>query len=311
VNRTGGCWLRGERAWAAIFSTAVTRQQAFTLPGTDRPGVLVHMVAPPVPGPGTRITIVLHGTDRNAGEYCAQWTQWAMQHDRIVLAPQFDHANWPGRRRYVLGGVLDRDGTPRPRSRWTFTAVTDLHRHARERFGLADEEFDLWGHSAGAQFVHRYLLFEPAAPVRTAIAANAGWYTLPDLEQPFPYGLAHPGLHFTPADVVAWAARPLVLMRGCADIERDEHLRTTPEADAQGPHRFARAAAMHRAGHAAAAECRWRLVDVPFAAHDFAAMVPAAQVLLAGTASRPTAGHWRSASWWPAELPADERSRYQ
>lgn len=37
---------------------------------------------------------------------------------------------------------------------------------------------------------------------------------------------------------------------------------------------------MHAAGHAAAPGCRWRLIDVPGAAHDFAAMVPAAQTLL-------------------------------
>lgn len=185
--------------------------------------------------------------------------------------------------------------------------VTELHRHARERFDLADDEFDLWGHSAGAQFVHRYLLFEPTAPVRTAIAANAGWYTLPDLEQPFPYGLRHPALHVTPADVAAWVARPLVLMRGCADVERDEHLRMTPQADAQGPHRFARAAAMYRAGHAAATGCRWDLIDVPFAAHDFTAMALRGQVLLAGHGGRPTTAYGRRTGWWPAELPADQR----
>lgn len=240
-----------------------------------------YVVAPSRLGPQARVTVVLHGTERNAAEYAARWAQWAVRHGRIVLAPQFDRAGWPGSRSYLLGGVFDAGGAPRPRASWAFTAVTELHRWARERFDLVDDRFDLWGHSAGAQFVHRYLLFEPAAPVRTAIAANAGWYTLPDLDRPFPYGLRHPALRFTADDVAAWAARPLVLMRGTADVERDQHLRTTPEADTQGPHRYARAAAMHAAGHAAAPGCRWQLIDVPGAAHDFAAMAPAAQDLLA------------------------------
>ncbi|MGH3978838.1 MAG: hypothetical protein ACRDRZ_07540, partial [Pseudonocardiaceae bacterium] len=229
---------------------------AFTSSSPHRPDVLVHIVAPLVTGPGTRVTIVLHGTERNAEEYGAQWAQWAVRYDRVVLAPHFDRAGWPGADGYVLGGVLDPSDALRPWASWSFTALTELHRQARERFGLADERFDVWGHSAGAQFVHRYLLFEPAAPVRTAIAANAGWYTLPDLHLPFPYGLAHPALHRTAADVAAWVRRPLVLMRGTADVHRDEHLRTTRAADAQGSHRFARAATMYRAGRAAAPGCR-------------------------------------------------------
>lgn len=274
---------RARGAGSVIGQTEEDRavRTAFTSSSPHRPDVLVHVVAPPVTGPGTRVTIVLHGTERNAEEYSAQWAEWAARHDRVVLAPRFDRASWPGAHGYVLGGVLDPGDAPRPRASRSFTALTELHHQARERFGLADERFDVWGHSAGAQFVHRYLLFEPAAPVRTAIAANAGWYTLPDLHLPFPYGLAHPALHLTAADVAAWVRRPLVLMRGAADVHRDEHLRITCAADTQGSHRFARAATMYRAGHAAAHGCRWRLLDVPGAAHDFAAMAPAAQELLA------------------------------
>ena len=245
-----------------------------------RPDVPVHVVAPRSPDPGTPITIVLHGTERNAAEYLDAWTDWARRRGRIVLAPQFDRAAWPGSGGYVLGGVLDRAGVARPPARWLFTAITELHRHAMAHYGLADARVDLWGHSAGAQVVHRYLLFAPAAPVRVAIAANAGWYTLPDLDHPFPYGLRHPGLRLGATRLAAWTARPLVLMRGTADVRRDEHLRTTAQADAQGQHRAARAATMWRAGGRAAVGCRWRLVDVPGVAHDFAAMAAAAQGLL-------------------------------
>ena len=40
----------------------------------------------------------------------------------------------------------------------------------------------IYGHSAGSQFVHRFLMTRPDAPVERAVAANAGWYTLPDDE---------------------------------------------------------------------------------------------------------------------------------
>jgi poly(3-hydroxybutyrate) depolymerase len=254
-----------------------------TVPGRDgRPDLRVHVAAPAGAGPEARLTIVLHGTERNAAEYLAAWEPWAARQRRIVLAPEFDRLGWPGSRGYALGGVLTAKGRARPRSSWAFAALTELHRYARARFGLADDRFDLWGHSAGAQFVHRYLLFAPTAPVRLGVAANAGWYSLPDLDRAFPYGLRHRALSFRPAHVAAWARRPLVLMRGTADVVRDEHLRTTPQAQAQGPHRYARAATMLRAGHAVSAECRWLLLDVPGAGHDFTAMAPAAQALLAG-----------------------------
>lgn len=253
----------------------------FVLPGRHgRPAVPVHVAAPPVIGPATRVVVVLHGTERNAAEYLVPWQRWALYNDCVVLAPHFDRVDWPGAHGYVLGAVLDRHGEPLPRSRWAFTAITELHRHIRARLGLADPEFDLWGHSAGAQFVHRYLLFAPTAPVRTAIAANAGWYTRPDQQLAFPYGLRHPALEFSAADVAAWVARPLVLMAGTADIDRDGHLRTTPEADDQGPHRYARAVTMLRAGRRVARACRWRLVAVPGASHDFTVMAAAAQALL-------------------------------
>lgn len=243
----------------------------------------VHLAVPATLGPGTRVVVVMHGTERDAREYCDAWTGWAGTHDRLVVCPEFDRESWPGARSYVLGNVFtakDGAGELRAEQDWSFTAVVAMHRAVRAAFGLTDRRFDLWGHSAGAQFVHRFTLFRPEAPVRLAIAANSGWYTLPDLATAFPYGLRHPLLSFTPADVARWAGGDLVLMRGERDVLRDEHLRTAPGADAQGPSRYHRAARMLRAGHAASRACRWRLVDVPGAGHDHLAMAPVAQQLL-------------------------------
>lgn len=238
-----------------------------------------HVVAPPWAGPGSRLLVVLHGTERNPLDYLAAWTGWAATHDTVVLCPHFDRGGWPGARGYVLGGLLDGD-LPRPPAAWAFTALTGLAARVARDHRLADPRFDLWGHSAGAQFVHRYLLFAPDAPVRAAIAANAGWYTLPDPAEPFPYGTEHPALGLGPAELRAWVARPMVIMRGTADTVRDATLRVSPGADRQGRHRHARAATMLAAGRAVGG-CRWTLRDVPGVGHDFAAMAPAAQGLLA------------------------------
>ena len=61
--------------------------------------------------------------------------------------------------------------------------------------GNRSASYLLYGHSAGAQFVHRYLYFVPEARVAKVVAANAGWWTLPDLAVGFPYGLRGSVVH--------------------------------------------------------------------------------------------------------------------
>src|SRR5919198_5914292 len=172
----------------------------------DAPPVWCHVVAPEVVAPGARLTVVMHGILRNGAEYAQRWAPLAARGDRVVLAPEFDAVRWPGARSYNLGNVFT-GGQLNPVSRWAFTVLEGLCEHVRARLGLREEAYDLFGHSAGARFVHRFLLFCGHAPVRRAIAAGAGWYTVPDRDRPWPAGLRHPQLHFTDA------ARPRHLAR--------------------------------------------------------------------------------------------------
>ena len=249
----------------------------------DRPGAAplkVHLVHPRRVGSKTQLAIVMHGVLRDAGEYLEEWVDWAAQADYVVACPCFDAGGWPGGRSYSLGNVFARGGgrgPRRPQPAWAFTAVEALADHLGEALGLQDRRFDLWGHSAGAQFVHRFPLFRAAAPVRRLIAAGAGWYTLPDLDREFPYGLDHPLLGIGGGEAREWTARPLTLMRGTLDVVRDPHLRRTPEAEAQGVTRYERAGRMLAAARELDPRTRWRLVDVEGAAHDHLEMALGAQ----------------------------------
>ncbi|MDZ7757086.1 hypothetical protein [Rhodohalobacter sp.] len=40
-----------------------------------------------------------------------------------------------------------------------------------------------------SQFIHRMVMFKPDARFDLAIAANPGWYTIPDSKQNYPYGI--------------------------------------------------------------------------------------------------------------------------
>jgi len=175
-------------------------------------------------------------------------------------------------------------GTPRPAAAWGFTVLERLVATLRSELGLADEAFDLWGHSAGAQFVHRFALFRPAAPVRRIVAAGAGWSTTPDLELDFPYGLRHEQLGFDRLALERWTRRDIVLLRGEREVRRDEHLRRDRGAEAQGPTRWHRAAHMIQRARASDPATRWRLLEVAGAGHDHRAMAHATQRLWDGAA---------------------------
>lgn len=230
----------------------------------------------------SRVVVVMHGTLRNAREYIEGWTDWAERADHVVVAPRFDHAGWPGSRSYQLGNVLCGDGgrAPNPEPSWAFTVVEALHARVREELGLDDPRFALWGHSAGAQFVHRFLLFKPHARVSAAVAAGSGWYTLPALGTRFPYGLDHRSLAFGERDARRWVRTPLTLMRGALDVARDPNVRTTAPAEAQGRNRYERAGHMLRAARRLDPASTWQLLDVPGVGHDWTGMAPAAQSLL-------------------------------
>jgi poly(3-hydroxybutyrate) depolymerase len=246
------------------------------------PALRVHAYVPRSLSRDTRALVVMHGRVRNARDYLEAWAAWAERADRLVLAPEFRARDWPGSRAYNLGNVFSRGdarGSLTPPARWAFTVVEALHDEVRRRFGLDDDAFELWGHSAGGQFVHRLLLFRPGAPVRRAVAAGCGWFTAPEPDVRFPYGTSHPKLRFGEAALRAWLRKPLVLMRGTNDTARDPELRTTTAADRQGGNRYERSAFMLAAARSCDDGTRWRLVDVVGVAHDAARMAAAAQRL--------------------------------
>jgi pimeloyl-ACP methyl ester carboxylesterase len=222
----------------------------------------------------------MHGLSRTAESYIQSWEDWAKKNDYIAVAPLFDNENWNGARKYNLGNLLTSKNLKIRQSKWSFQIVEDLHKLAKSGFGLKKDYFDIFGHSAGGQFVHRFMFFMPKANVRLAIAANPGWYTLPDLNTDFPYGLNNEKFSYTKDDVTNWTKRNVFLLRGTDDLERTENLTQTPEADAQGKNRFERAGFMFEKIKAINANTNWRLIDVPKVVHDQKRMAVAAQMVL-------------------------------
>lgn len=240
--------------------------------------------------PATPVVFVMHGVGRDADRYRDEWAGLARDNRFIVIVPEFSQADFPGSGGYNTGYFAAQNGTPRPRNLWSYAAIEPLFDEARRRFGTKVPRYTLYGHSAGAQFVHRFVMLMPEARIEQAIAANAGWYMMPDLAADFPYGAKGAPVH--PVTLEAALGKPLTVLLGTEDNDpASPNLRTTPEANRQGPHRYARGLAFHAAGRDAAARMEvpfgWRVENVPGVGHSNGLMAQAAARLIAARAGQP------------------------
>lgn len=227
--------------------------------------------------PAAPVLFVIHGVGRNAAEYLDDWVEFADQRHFLLVVPEFSKAEFPGEEAFNSGNMFDAAGRPRPRAEWSYSVIEPLFDALPARLGGTRRDYLLYGHSAGAQFVQRFLYFVPEARVTRIVAANAGWYMLPTFAAAFPYGLQG-----TAADAAALRtalARPLVVLLGEADTDPGHpSLRHTPEADAQGLYRLARGRFFYARAQAEAgalhAPFHWSLAMAPGVAHINKAMAP-------------------------------------
>jgi poly(3-hydroxybutyrate) depolymerase len=223
--------------------------------------------------------VVLHGQGRNADGYRDAWVTQAESAGLLLVVPEFSNAKYPGRSSYNFGGVVDAAGVGQARDKWVFGAIDRVVAEVRRRTGATRDRYILYGHSAGAQFVHRYLLLAEASNAEVIVSANAGSYTFPTADVPFPWGLT--GVAVGDADLARAFARPVVILLGDQDIDPNHRsLPRDPQAQAQGPHRFARGHAFFAAAEAKAkalgAPFAWRLRVVPGVGHSNAGMAAGA-----------------------------------
>jgi hypothetical protein len=205
--------------------------------------VLTDWMGPPVPvvayepagwTPDAPVIFALHGVNRNVDFTLRTWEALADRHRFLLIVPNFDERNFPGSRGYNLGDVVN--GRPPPGS--SYNAIGPIFAEAKARSGSVRAGYRLFGHSAGAQFVHRFLWLHPEAPVEKAVISMAGWYTLPD-QDPWPYGLGGLG---TAMEDLAKPLRTEVMVQ-VGELDSDPHaenLRRTAQARQQGSNRLDR-----------------------------------------------------------------------
>jgi hypothetical protein len=250
-------------------------------PLADRP-VRVYYSAPANPATA-EIIIVMHGRGRDGRGYLADWAPLATNRNVLILVPEFSDDLYPDSAAYNVGNVIDADGQLQPREEWAFHVIEALFDSVVRELGNHAQDYALFGHSAGAQFVHRFVELVPQHRARVAVAANAGWYTVPDDSIPFPHGLD--GAPVKEADLGPAFASDLVVLLGGDDVDPDDDsLRRDDRSDAQGRNRLERG--LHfflrsqQVAHRQSLPFRWRLQVVPGLAHSHRDAAAAAQPLL-------------------------------
>jgi pimeloyl-ACP methyl ester carboxylesterase len=191
------------------------------------------------------VLMALHGNGRDAAYTRDVFAPLADEKGILVIVPEFSETDFPGGDAYNLGNIFfDGDNpspaTLNPSSEWIFALFEPLFADFKEKFGVITPKYDLFGHSAGAQVAHRSALFLPGQHLNRVVCSAAGWYTVPDNQIPFPYGL-----DLSPAqdsDLGTFFFRELLILVGTADNDPDAYgLRHNDYADAQGLNRFDRA----------------------------------------------------------------------
>lgn len=248
------------------------------------PAIDVWMFEPEGATADTPVVVVMHGWSRDVERYFNDWKAQGEEYGFIVVVPYFPKTDFPSAWHYNQGHVFEADSdTMRPEEQWAFSAIELVFDETIRRTASERERYTIFGHSAGSQFVHRYLYYKPNARVDRYLAANAGWYTMPDFDTAYPYGLKDSGIDED--GLRAALGKDVVLLLGKEDTDHtDPTLRNTPEAKRQGKNRYLRGLTFYSATEIVAqnlnADLNWRVVIVDDAGHVNAQMASAAAQLV-------------------------------
>jgi poly(3-hydroxybutyrate) depolymerase len=223
------------------------------------------------------LLFVFHGVRRDADRYIGEWLDVAAREKVIIVVPEFASDAFPGARGYNHGNLLDEKGAANPAPVRSFSLIEPLFDAMRAREQLTRAQYWLFGHSAGAQYVHRFVMTGHARRMERAVSANAGSYMYPDARYRWPFGTGGlPGGIWNPE--AAYAARMTILLGTADDDPNYPSLPRDPEAMAQGPHRLARGIAFFAAARTDAMKrghtFSWNCALAPGIGHDNGGMAP-------------------------------------
>lgn len=233
------------------------------------------------------VQFVMHGDNRNGDGYRDAWIKKSNEYGFVTICPNFAKDIF-GDEEYHRGNLQASDKSQNPESFYVYNLIDEIFDFFIDNSASKAKKFNIYGHSAGGQFVHRMLTFRGGRRIGTAVSANAGWYTVPTNEINFPYGVGDPSGK-TPGytfDKKSFYAAPLTILLGTADTLRTKNLNQSKRADKQGKNRLERGnnyynwckADAEKLGY----EFNWKIDYVEGVGHSNKKMGPAAADIIYG-----------------------------
>lgn len=207
--------------------------------------ILVHYHLPNNFTSDSKVIMVLPGAGRNGGDYRDAWKDASEKYALLVLSLEYPEKYYPEFWSYNLAGMIyDVDINTKDfkinhnPEQWIFGDFDRIFEAVRKELDLSSERYDMFGHSAGGQLLHRFVVFRPENKADRIIASNSGWYTVPTKTDDFPTGLKNMAEFAERVDF----RKKLVLLLGQKDdaSETRGHLNRSAELDKQGSNRLAR-----------------------------------------------------------------------
>tara|TARA_Y100000991_G_scaffold22615_1_gene14510 strand:- start:1421 stop:2338 length:918 start_codon:yes stop_codon:yes gene_type:complete len=200
----------------------------------------------------SKVVFALHGGSRDAEGVRNNMIQKSIEYNFVLIAPKFSSQNFSLGDGYNLGNVYEDGDNPSNSTlndevEWSFSIIEPLFDSVVSSLSLIEEKYNLFGFSAGAQFVHRFIQFKPNARFNKVVAGAAGWYTVPENNIPFPYGLNNSIL--SNSNLSNLLSKDLYIQVGALDNDPNSAgLRHNEYADAQGLNRVTRAVHFFESG---------------------------------------------------------------
>ena len=213
------------------FSAREIHQSTFVY--ADKPDIEVFYSLPEKVNNETMVLFIIHGASRTAESYLEDFIPLIEDKNLIAIAPKFSIESYPHYaflNRSAIDGKKLPAGTPN-----IDNSLGDIFEIISSKYNIRNDKYRIYGHSGGAQFVQRYLLFSNDSRIDKAVLANAGFYTFMN-QNLYPFGLRD--IDLDDEEIKRVLRTKVALYVGENDTERN--FRNLKGARAQGKNRLVR-----------------------------------------------------------------------
>ncbi|WP_299438289.1 hypothetical protein [uncultured Aquimarina sp.] len=255
----------------------------------------------------SKILMVIPGAGRNGDDYRDSWIEASEKYNVLILSPSYPEKQY-AYEGYHLGGLVENLGSRngitfkknsnqvfmdedvvkfKPNtdaSLWIYPDFDRIFMIVKKSIKSRQKKYDMFGHSAGGQILHRFALIHPNSKANRILASNAGSYTLSNMNTTLPYGIKNSGI--TKRGLKKSFKKKLVVFLGELDNEDEKggKLLRSKTTDKQGTHRLARGTFFYNDSKEMAtilnAKFNWKLVIIPGVGHNQTKMAKAAAIYL-------------------------------